>query len=123
MRWVGRELEAADLMGRRPCAHKIRCTELTLSLQAAAIADPVHWVTPSGDGSCSVRVTTVSTTVLGNVGHEPLLPAPFPRLGATHLAHDRKRAHAVGTPQHDPRSLHMLLRAITMRHDRLDRRQ
>jgi hypothetical protein len=40
--------------------------------------------------------------------------------GATHLAHDRERAHPVGAPQHDPRPLHMLLRAIAIRHDRLE---
>ena len=55
---IGRELEAADLMGGRPCARQIRCTELTLSPLTAAIAGAVQWVTPSGGAASSVRVTT-----------------------------------------------------------------
>ena len=35
---------------------------------AAASAGAVQWVTPSGGGSCSVRVTTRSMTALGNGG-------------------------------------------------------
>jgi hypothetical protein len=45
-----------------------RCTELTLSPLAAAIAGAVQWVTPAGGGAPSVRVTTASTTALGKGG-------------------------------------------------------
>jgi hypothetical protein len=53
-------------------------------------------------------------------GHEPRLPAPYRRLGTADLAHDRKRAHAVGAQQHDSRPLNMLLAAVAIRHDRLE---
>ena len=49
-----------------------------------------------------------------------LLPAPDRRLGAAHLAHDRKRAHTVAGHQHDPRPFDMLLSAVAIRHDRLE---
>jgi hypothetical protein len=65
---IARELEAAYLVGRRPCVRQIRWTELTLSPLAAAIAGAVQCVTPSGGSSPNVRVTTVSTTAWGNGG-------------------------------------------------------
>ena len=46
----------------------MRCTELTLSPLAAAIAGAVQWVIAPGAASSSVRVTTPSTTALGNGG-------------------------------------------------------
>ena len=55
-------------MGRSPWARQIRCTELTLSPLAAAIAGAVQWVTPSGGASSSVRITTPSTAAFSNGG-------------------------------------------------------
>ena len=54
------------------------------------------------------------------LGREPFLPPPHRHLGAAHLAHDRKRAQAVGDQQHDPRPVDMLSAAVPIRHDRLE---
>ena len=54
------------------------------------------------------------------LGREPFLPPPHRHLGAPHLAHDRKRAQAVGGQQHDPRPVDMLSAAVPIRHDRLE---
>src|SRR5918996_1802345 len=61
-------LKVRTWWGRRPCVRQIRWTELTLSPLAAAIAGAVQWVTPPGGDSCSVRLTTPSTTALGTGG-------------------------------------------------------
>ena len=51
--------------------------------------------------------------------HEPPLPAPDAGLGHPRPAHDLGRAAAFGRRQDDPRPPDVLLRAVAVRHDRL----
>ena len=53
------------------------------------------------------------------LAHEPLLPAPDARLGHPGPAHDRARPAAVGRGQDDLRPPDVLLRAVPIRHHRL----
>jgi hypothetical protein len=122
--------------GCKPCAAQIRWTERNEMPAAAAIARPVQWGRLArrlgerqvdhpldhrpGQGQLPRRTALILQQPVHALCQEPFLPAPHRRLGAAHLAHDRKRAHAVGAQQHDPRPFDMLLAAVAIRHDRLE---
>jgi hypothetical protein len=116
--------------GCKPCAAQIRWTERSEMPAASAIARPVQWVaSPGGDHPLDLRpgqrrLARRPALVLQQSGdprrHEAFLPPPYRRLGAAHLAPDRKRAHAIGAQQHNARPLDMLLAAVPIRHDRLE---
>ena len=125
-------------MGAQAVSAATRCTELTLSPLTAAIAGAVHWVTPSGGAASSVRVTTPSTAALGNGAmragrvwsrSRPATPAVMNRSCQRHTAHGfdtpaPRITAAVPQPsavaKNDPRPPDVLLRAVAVRHDRLE---
>ncbi len=65
------------------------------------------------------RARLVAQQPLDTFVHEPLLPAPQTGLALAGAPQDLVGAEAVGGQQHDPRSPHMLLRAVPGRHDPL----
>ena len=65
------------------------------------------------------RARPVAQQPVDTFVHEPLLPAPQAGLALAGAPHDLVGAEAVGGQQHDPRSPHMLLRAVPGRHDPL----
>ena len=121
--------DAAGTDGRQ-----MRCTEERLIPAALAMAPPVQWVVSPG-GSVCVSATTRSATTGGSGAtatgaslaqhpldtfvHEARLPAPQTGLALAGAPHDLVGAEALGSQQHDPRSLHVLLRAVPGRHDPL----
>ena len=116
--------------GWSPCARQMRCTELTLTPAALAIAAPVQWVAspggvlhgqrhdPLGDRGIELRDARgprlVAQQPIDAFSGEPLLPAPDAGLGLAGLAHDRVRADALGAQQHDLRPPDVLLRRVAV---------
>jgi hypothetical protein len=134
---VGRELEAAHLMGpqpvgppdplhradaepaghghrrRRPVGHVVRRWLFQRS--------PHHPLDHGlGQGRDACRPGLVVQQTVHAVGHEPLLPAPDAGLRHPGPAHDRDGAAAVPRRQDDPRPPDVFLRAVPVRHDRLE---
>src|SRR5215212_11284240 len=132
-------LKVRTRCGRSLCARQIRSTELGLIPTISAMAAAVQWVASRG-GSVAVNSTTRSMMACarggmrgGRVlsrsepatpsGHaladEPLPPAPDARLALAGPPHDFGGAVAVRRGQDDPRPPDVLLRAVPVRHDRL----
>ena len=65
------------------------------------------------------RPGLVAQQASDTVRHEAFLPAPDNSLADTGLPHDLGRAATVRCQQHDLSSLAMLLRAVSVRHDRI----
>ena len=65
------------------------------------------------------RPRLVAQQARDTIGHEALLPAPDRRLADTRIAHDLGRAAAVCRQQHDLRSPDVLLRSVSVGHDRV----
>jgi len=98
------------------------------------MATPVQWVVSPG-GSLWGSARTHSATAGGSAQpatgascratarrhlvHEPLLPAPQAGLALAGAPYDLVGAQTSGGQQHDPRSPHVLLRAVSGRHDPL----
>ena len=65
------------------------------------------------------RPRLVAQQARDTIGHEAFLPAPDSRLADAGVAHDLGRAAAVRRQQHDLGPPDMLLRAVPVRHDRV----
>src|SRR5882724_8798390 len=110
----------------------MRCTELTLTPASLAIALAVQWVVSPG-GSPRVRATT-RAAISGPRGamregrvlsrSRPSTPSSMNRSCQRHTAdagraHDLGCARPVGGQKHDPGAPDVLLRAVPIRHDRV----
>src|SRR3954454_22579406 len=125
-------LKVLTRCGRSLWARQIRCTELMLIPTAAAMAAAVQWVTWRGGGQGDDAVDRGlrqgrDARRLGLVAQQagppraldPLLPAPDARLRLAGPAHDLARPEPVRRSQDDPRPPDVLLRAVPVRHHRL----
>jgi hypothetical protein len=65
------------------------------------------------------RVCLVAQRACDTIGHEAFLPAPDSRLADAGFAHNLRRAAILRRQQYDPRPPDMLLRSVSIRHDRL----
>ncbi len=115
--------------GCKPCLRQMRCTELTLMPWIVAVVitradrpgcgDDAAATSGSSGGMRDGRMLVTSMPATRSVHEALTLPAPDSRLADAGVAHDLGCAAAVRRQQHDLGSPDMLLRAVPVRHDRV----
>jgi hypothetical protein len=86
---------------------------------SAWVAATTRATVRASSGGMRDRRGLVAQQARDTIGHEAFLPAPDGRLADTRITHDLGRAAAVCRQQHDLCSPDVLLRSVSVRHDRV----